>query len=73
MKIVKQIIVIVTIAMFITFIAFHKHVDNFFTKTHYKELPILSENRDEEDNLTSLGILLVGISSYTLASTFEKK
>lgn len=72
MKTIKHIIIVVTISIFTLFTIFSHRVNKSVNTNPHKELPILQENQEKENILTSSGILLVGLSSYILISTFEK-
>lgn len=72
MKTIKHIIILATISIFTLFTIFSHRVNKSVNTNPHKELPILQENQEKENILTSSGILLVGLSSYILISTFEK-
>ncbi|NRO63163.1 hypothetical protein IMAU30025_01861 [Lactobacillus helveticus] len=75
-KIIKTFIVIVTLIALTAFITFNpsQHPDKLSShRSNKNELPILQENIKRERILTSVGILITGLSSYILVSTFEPK
>ena len=66
-KVIKIIIVIVTLVALIAFITFNpsQQSDKLLShRSNNNELPVLQENKKRERNLTSIGISLVGLSSY---------
>ncbi|WP_172995993.1 hypothetical protein [Lactobacillus helveticus] len=76
MKKTKFAIVFITLITLTAFITFsprqYSSKASTFSRSHNDKLPFLDENKKSEQQLTELGILLVGLSAYIFVTTFEK-